>query len=101
MVAVKRSESDTPMASKKFIAYLIAELTWKIIIILLIFFHEKFTDHLIMLTIVIIAGFIEVAYILGQTYIDKYMKIADAAFEKAKDVIEETTTTQTDPKGQK
>ena len=92
----KRPEGDTPMASKKFVAYLIAELSWKAIIVMLIASQGTVGDHLVILTIVLIAGFLEVAYILGQAYIDRYMRIADLAFDKAKDVVEDSTRVVTD-----
>lgn len=82
------TDGDAPMTSKKFIAYLIAELTWKAIIVMLIMNTGKVGDHLIMLTVVLIAGFLEVAYILGQAYVDSYMKIADKALDKVGDAVE-------------
>lgn len=82
------TDGDSPMTSKKFIAYLIAELTWKAIIVMLIMSRDKLGDNLIMLTIVLIAGFLEVAYILGQAYVDSYMKIADKALDKVGDAVD-------------
>lgn len=84
----KHTDGETPMTSKKFIAYLIAELTWKAIIVMLIMNSSKLGDNLIILTIVLIAGFLEVAYILGQAYVDSYMKIADKALDKVGDAME-------------
>lgn len=91
------SLKEPPFSSRKFIAYLIAELTWKAIIVLMILNSGKIGDHLVMLTIVLIAGFIEVAYILGQAYVDSYMKIADNAFDKVKDAVEDVIPGKNDP----
>jgi hypothetical protein len=98
-MAATKADGDTPMTSKKFIAYMIAELTWKAIVVLLIVSKDKLGDNLILLTIVLIAGFIEVAYILGQAYVDRYMKIADNAFDKLKDTVDAVIPDKTpDPK---
>lgn len=82
------SVQESPMTSRKFLAYLIAEITWKAIIVLLILSKDKLGDNLILLTIVLIAGFIEVSYVLGQAYVDRYMKIADNAFDKVGNAVE-------------
>ncbi len=97
----KRHETDTPLASKKFLAYLIAEFTWKAIVVLLILnsgaingkLGGKISDNILILTIVLIAGFLEVAFILGQVYIDRYMHLADMAMEKVESAASVVTTT--------
>ena len=89
MEVTKRPDGDTPMSSKKFIAYLIAELSWKAIIVLLVLSDGKVGDHLLMLTLVLTAGFLEVSYILGQAYSDRYLKIANAAMNKVDSTVDE------------
>jgi hypothetical protein len=75
----KRAEKS-PLESKKFIAYLLSEATWKA---LLIFMILKLGEdgmgpaYGIMLAIVIVAGFLEVGFILGQAYIDKFVRVAE------------------------
>ena len=73
-----------PLQSKKFAAFLISEVTWKIIILVCVvkLIHEtEATEdiglHTIMLTAVIIAGFIEAGYIGGQAWLDRYVKVAE------------------------
>lgn len=95
-IAMNHRDGDTPMTSKKFIAYLLAEITWKAIIALLVVSGKQLGDNVILLTVVLITGFIEVAYILGQAYIDRYVKIADMAFDKMADATGATKTTETD-----
>jgi hypothetical protein len=73
-----------PMASKKFVAYLVAELTWKValFIVLILGMKEGTIDHIVgglALAIVIVAGFIEAGYIIGQASLDKYTRIAEIA----------------------
>ena len=71
---------ETPLQSKKFIAYLIAELTWKIIAVFTLYWgHDKMPGQIFMvlMAIVITAGFLEIGYILGQAYIDKYVRVAE------------------------
>lgn len=98
-MAVLKPDGDTPMTSKKFLAYMVAELTWKGLMVLLILSTNKLGDNLILLTIVLIAGFLEVSYILGQAYVDRYMRIADNAFDKIKDTVDAVVPDNTpDPK---
>ena len=71
-----------PMQSKKFVAYLFAESTWKAIIFVTIIMGFKSGKidagvTTLLLAIVIIAGFIEAGYILGQASLDKYVRIAE------------------------
>jgi len=71
-----------PLQSKKFVAFLISEVTWKIIILVCILNLIEADGsggvllHWIMLTAVIIAGFIEAGFIGGQAWLDKYVRIA-------------------------
>jgi hypothetical protein len=71
-----------PLQSKKFVAFLISEVTWKIIILVCVVKLINDSDttvslHSIMLTAVIIAGFIEAGYIGGQAWLDRYVRIAE------------------------
>jgi hypothetical protein len=75
--------AEEGLKSKKFIAYLIAEFTWKIIVGLGIYsvYYGKLTvGWLALLSLVIlVAAFIEVGYILGQASLDKYLRLAKIA----------------------
>ena len=75
----------SPLSSKKFIAYLLAELSWKVIIIvMLVTWKEEIVAvgpwaWWVMLTIVLVAGFVEVGFIGGQAWLDKYVRVAKIA----------------------
>ena len=79
------SDNKLPLKSKKFIAYLIAEAGWKLLLVwILIDLKSKF-DHysfVVILTLIIVSGFIQVGYILGQAALDKYTYLAEKAIEK-------------------
>jgi len=76
---IDHDDGKSPMNSKKFIAYLVAELAWKIIIVTLILSRDKLGDNIIMLTVVLVAGFIEVLYVGGQAALDRYIHLAKIA----------------------
>ena len=66
-----------PLKSKKFLAYLIADFGWKILIGYTIWKEEAkneigYTTFLILLSMIVTAGFIQIGYILGQAMLDKY-----------------------------
>jgi len=66
-----------PLKSKKFLAYLVADFGWKILIGYTIYKEEAkneigYTTFLILLSMIITAGFIQIGYILGQAMLDKY-----------------------------
>ena len=86
MQSTKRHETDTPLSSKKFIAFVIASMSWKALIVLMILNPQSLGGHVILLTTVIITGFFDVAYLLGQSYVDRYLKIADLAFDEAANI---------------
>jgi len=76
----------SPLGSKKFIAYLLAEATWKIILLATLWTGKDFLltrDNpwmwWFMFTVVLVAGFIEAGFIGGQTWLDKYVRVATIA----------------------
>lgn len=74
----------SPLQSKKFVAYLVAEITWKVALVTLLVLGIKEAKidlfiGSISLGIVIIAGAIEALYIGGQAGLDKYTRIAQIA----------------------
>lgn len=76
--------SDGPQQSKKFIAYLVAELTWKVLAALVLFWGRDSIPQqvwLILMAIIVVAGFVEVGYIMGQAALDKYVRVAEIAAE--------------------
>ena len=67
-----------PLKSKKFIAYLIADLGWKFALFYLLYQLKgdfKHYSFMLLTTMIIIAGFIQVGYILGQAALDKYIAL--------------------------
>lgn len=74
-----------PLKSKKFVAYLIAEIGWKISLFFILLKAKTGLDYYyftIILTVIVVSGFIQVGYILGQAALDKYIKVAEAAIER-------------------
>ena len=76
-----------PLKSKKFLAYLIADFGWKILIGYVVWQEESkkeigYTTFLILLAMIITAGFIQIGYILGQAMLDKYAASIVEIFDK-------------------
>ena len=74
-----------PLKSKKFLAYLISELGWKILIFYVIWEYQTKIEHyafMVLITMIVTSGFIQVGYILGQAALDKYSAVAQSAIEK-------------------
>lgn len=77
-----------PLKSKKFIAYLISDFGWKIIILyMLTHLKSKLSPEelTLLLTIVITSGIIQIGYILGQAALDKYINAAVEIFDSDKE----------------
>lgn len=77
-----------PLQSRKFLAYLVAEISWKIVLAVALFvFHKDFETvgqmaWWFMISIVVTAGFTEIGYIGGQAWLDRYVKVAELAKTK-------------------
>ncbi len=88
-------QDKMPLKSKKFIAYLLAEFGWKLIILFLLYQIQGKIDHyslVLLVTTVIVSGFIQIGYILGQAALDKYVNAAveildNDDFEEKKDNV--------------
>ena len=75
----------TPLKSKKFIAYLIADIGWKIVILyMLTHLSSKLEagELTFLMTIVVTSGVIQIGYILGQAALDKYINAAVDILDK-------------------
>ena len=75
----------TPLKSKKFIAYLTADVGWKIVILyMLTHLKSKLEagELTFLMTVVITSGVIQIGYILGQAALDKYLNAAVEIFDK-------------------
>jgi len=76
-----------PLKSKKFLAYLIADLGWKVLMFVVVWEYKNQIDHygfMVLVTLIVTSGFIQIGYILGQAALDKYTHVAVAALEKEK-----------------
>lgn len=74
-----------PLKSKKFLAYLIADVGWKILMFYVIWEYQTKIEHyafMVLVSMVVTSGFIQIGYILGQTALDKYTHIAVSAIDK-------------------
>lgn len=75
----------TPLKSKKFIAYLISDLGWKLVIFYLLY---KQSNNLqpaaatLLLALAFVNGFMQAGYILGQAALDRYVQMTEAAYSK-------------------
>lgn len=71
--------------SKKFAAYLIGELTWKFLIFYVILEYKNAIDHyafMVLVTMIVTSGFLQVGYILGQVALDKFTHLAETSVTK-------------------
>lgn len=75
----------SPIKSKKFLAYLIADIGWKAVIFYMLMHLQSKLDPeelTFLLTVVITSGIIQIGYILGQAALDKYINAAVDIFDK-------------------
>jgi len=74
-----------PLKSKKFLAYLIADIGWKVLMFYVIWEYQTKIEHyafMVLITMIVTSGFIQIGYILGQAALDKYTTVAVAALDK-------------------
>ena len=75
----------SPVKSKKFLAYIISDIGWKIIILYTLMHLKSKLDPeelTFLLTVVVTSGIIQIGYILGQAALDKYINAAVEIFDK-------------------
>lgn len=78
----------TPLKSKKFVAYLISDIGWKIVLFYLIYKQKediKPAAVSLMLALTFVNGFMQAGYILGQAALDRYVKMTESAYKKDRD----------------
>jgi len=73
-----------PLSSKKFLAYLLADIGWKAILGVLIYKNCEGNNQVLLLSIVGISGFVQTGYILGQAALDRYVRIAQITAKSIK-----------------
>jgi len=87
---MSKDQSDImklPLKSKKFLAYLIADIGWKILMFYVVWEYKTQIDHyafMVLVTMIVTSGFIQIGYILGQAALDKYTHVATTALEQNK-----------------
>lgn len=77
----------TPRQSKKFIAYLIASVGWKIAFFWIAPLGDRKFDHYsftVAMALIVVEGFVQVGYILGQAALDKYAYLAEKGIDSSK-----------------
>ena len=64
------------LQSKKLTAYFVAELTWKVLIGITLWRSpdEGAVPRWALITMIVTSGFLEVGYILGQAYVDGFIR---------------------------
>ena len=82
---MKEVKKLSPLQSKKFLAYIFADIGWKAIILYQLM-HLKgkleLNELTFLITTVITAGVIQIGYILGQNSLDKYLSSAVEIFDR-------------------
>jgi len=82
--------SKSPLQSKKFVAFLISEVLWKAVLLLVLFWGKDAIPHqvwAIMIAVILVAGFVEALYIGGQAALDRYIQVAQIAANAGQDVV--------------
>jgi len=84
----KQTETDThekgPLSSKKFIAFLVCELGFFLLMGAMIWQQEmdKLGENVAFMLLGATAGFLATGYVLGQAYVDKYIRVAKITMGK-------------------
>ncbi len=79
-----------PLKSKKFIAYLISEIGWKFLIFYVVCEYQTKIDHyafLVLISMIITSGFMQVGYVLGQAALDRYAHVAERGINQQKETL--------------
>ena len=84
---MSKHHEKLPLSSKKFLAYMVADLGWKIVLGFLIYQNCTGDSLVLMLSIVIVSGFVQVGYILGQAALDRYVRVAEISTRLGKETI--------------
>jgi len=74
-----------PLKSKKFLAYLIADLGWKVLMFYVIWEYQTKIEHyafMVLVSMIVTSGIIQIGYILGQAALDKYTHVAVSALDQ-------------------
>ena len=74
----------SPLRSKKFVAFLVAELAWKLVLVVgLVTLRSELSEAGwgwgFLLAVVVVSGFVEIGYLGGQAWLDRYVRVAALA----------------------
>lgn len=89
----KPAHEKSHLESKKFVAWFLSEMSWKVILIAALFFWKDDPSQVssgawwLLMAIVVTAGFIGIGFILGQAALDKYVRVAEIAADKIQDKL--------------
>lgn len=84
----------SPTQSKKFWAYLLAELTWKpVLIVMILVMPSSLGTTTLIMTVILSTFFLEVGTILGQVWLDKYIRLAQIASAPLQKAANKASTT--------
>lgn len=82
----KSRDKDSPLKSKKFIAYLLSSILTKCY---MFFATANNESDIVLVTVIVCALFLEIGYILGQSSLDKYVRLAEIGASKLIDIKED------------
>jgi len=74
----KHSHEKGALASKKFVAFLVSQIGFFILLGAIIWQHSvnELGGNVAFMVLTVTSGFIAVGYILGQAYLDRYVRVA-------------------------
>ena len=73
--------NNSPLSSKKFVAYIGASFMWKVLIGVGVWRHDDsgILDSTVLLTLIITGGCLDIGYIISQAALDNYTRVAALA----------------------
>ena len=80
-------ESMQTFKSKKFVAYIVADIGWKFLMGVILYYYKNSIEHFALValtTMIVTSGFVQIGYILGQAALDKYTALGVTALTKNK-----------------
>lgn len=78
MSKTKAEHEKSHLQSKKFVAYLTAEIGYFILMGIMLYQQDVRTigENIAFMVLVVTSGFLVVGYCLGQSYVDRYIRVA-------------------------
>lgn len=83
----KSNRDPSAMQSKKFIAYMSADVAWTLLLIVAILNQDDkgLLNSSLLLSMVIVKGFIQAGYLGAQAWLDRYVRVAEIVAGKGDD----------------